>query len=62
MSLDFGSVSYENGQLVFCRLAAHIRCPDLLLVDDTKGGVGNVVGDGVKAGGYKLNIARYSGN
>ena len=46
----------------FCRLAAHIRCPDLLLVDDTKGGVGNVVGDGVKAGGYKLNIARYSGN
>ena len=40
------------------RLTSHIRCPDLLLVNDSKGGGSNVVCNGVKAEGHKVRIAR----
>src|SRR5882757_5677888 len=36
------------------RLTSHIRCPDLLLVDDSICGGSNVVCDGVKADGHKV--------
>lgn len=35
------------------QLTTHICCPDLLLVDDIKGGAGNAIRDGVKADGNK---------
>ena len=43
---------------ILFQLTSHIRCPDLLLVNDIVGGGSNVVRDGVKADNHTVRVIR----